>query len=91
MKLENILEGANDGRGKFTGYKPNGKKDAKYEYFPMDWDLHYSGEETFGISPVKIIQNEKGRKGVCRWIGWDVDLELGPEEICKTIFKVDPQ
>ena len=91
MKLENILEGANDGRGKFTGYKPNGKKDAKYEYFPMDWDLHYSGEETFGISPVKIIQNEKGRKGVCRWIGWDVDLELGPEEICKTIFKLDPQ
>ena len=59
MKLEEILEGAIGQRGRFTGYKPPNekgeiKKDATYEHFPMDWDLHFSGEETLGISPVKI-------------------------------------
>jgi len=93
MKLEQILEGAIGQRGRFIGYKPPNekgeiKKDATYEYFPMDWDLHFSGEETLGISPVKIIQNGKGSKGVCRWIGFDMDVEDQPQEFCKAVFRI---
>ena len=96
MKLEQILEGAIGQRGRFTGYKPANekgeiKKDATYEYVPMDWDLHFSGEETLGISPVKIIQNGKGSKGFCRWIGFDMDVDDQPQEFCKAIFKLDTQ
>jgi hypothetical protein len=93
MKLEEILEGAIGQRGRFTGYKPPNKKgetkkDATYEYFPMDWNLHFSGEETLGISPVKIIQNGNGSKGFCRWIGFDMDVEDEPQDFCKAVFRI---
>ena len=93
MKLEEILEGAIGQRGRFTGYKPPNKKgetkkDATYEYFPMDWNLHFSGEETLGISPVKIIQNGNGSKGFCRWMGFDMDVEDEPQDFCKAVFRI---
>ena len=96
MKLEEILEGAIGQRGRFTGYKPPNekgeiKKDATYEHFPMDWDLHFSGEETLGISPVKIIQDENGSKGLCRWIAFDMDVEDEPQEFCKEVVKISDE
>ena len=57
----------------------------------MDWDEHYSGKETYGISPVKIIQNGTGRKGSCRWIGFDMDVNEQPSDFCKKAFKVNNQ
>jgi len=96
MKLEQILEGAIGKRGKFTGYKPPNdkgeiKKDAVEQPQQMDWDEHYSGKETYGISPVKIIQNGTGRKGSCRWIGFDMDVNEQPSDFCKKAFKVNNQ
>jgi len=96
MKLEQILEGAIGKRGKFTGYKPPNdkgeiKKDAVEETQQINWNEHYSGKETYGISPVKIIQNGKGSKGLCRWIGFDMDVEEQPSEFCKTVFKINNQ
>jgi len=94
MKLEQILEGAIGKRGIFTGYKPPNekgeiKKDAREQPQQINWEEHYSGKETYGISPVKIIQNGSGRKGSCRWIGFDMDVEEQPSEFCKTVFKLD--
>ena len=40
------------------------KKDATYDYQHIDWERHYSGKAYYGISPVKIIQNGAGRKGL---------------------------
>jgi hypothetical protein len=95
LKLEERLEGAIGGRGKFIGYikDKNGeeKKDAKYEHQHIDWERHFSGKDYFGISPVKIVQNGTGRKGVCRWIGWDLDVEEEPKNFCRIITKVNPQ
>ena len=91
LKLEDRLEGAIGERGKFTGYLPNGKKGATYQYQHINFEDHFTGFEYYGLSPVKIIQNGTGRKGVCRWIAIDIDLELKPEEICKVAFKIDPE
>ena len=93
MKLEQILEGAIGKRGIFTGYKPPNdkgeiKKDAIEQPQQINWEEHYSGKKTYGVSPVKIIQNGKGSTGVCRWIGFDMDVEEQPSEFCKTIFKI---
>ena len=94
LKLEERLEGAIGERGKFTGYLPPDekgeiKKDATYQYQHMDWDRHYSGKDYLGISPVKIVQNGTGRKGFCRWIGWDLDVEEEPENFSRIITKVN--
>ena len=91
LKLEDRLEGAIGERGKFTGYLPNGKKGATYQYQHINFEDHFTGFEYYGLSPVKIIQNGTGRKGVCRWIAIDIDLELKPDEICKVAFKIDPE
>jgi len=91
MKLEERLEGAIGESGRFTGYKTDGKKDATYDYTHIDWSKHYSGKEYLGVSPVRIIQNGTGRKGSCRWIGWDLDVEEEPEEFCKKVFRINPE
>jgi len=91
LKLEERLEGAIGERGRFTGYLSDGKKDATYDYQHIDWERHYSGKAYYGISPVKIIQNGTGRKGLCRWIGWDLDVEEEPENFCRIITKVNPE
>ena len=91
MKLRDWHEGAIGERGRFTHYKPDGKKDATYEYEHIDWDSHFKGEKYLGLSPVKIIQNGTGRKGVCRWIAWDLDVEATPEDFCRIVFKINPE
>ena len=97
LKLEQRLEGAYGERGLFTGYLPPNakgeiKKDATYQYQPFDWDQHFKGEKYQGLSPVKIIQNGTGRKGVCRWIAWDLDIEgLKPEDVCRIIFRINSE
>ena len=95
MKLEERLEGAIGERGKFTGYTLNKKgletKGATYEYQHIDWEKHLSGQEYFGISPVKIINTDEGRKGLCRWIAWDLDFEEKPKDICRNIFRMDSE
>ena len=90
-KLEERLEGAIGERGKFTGYQPDGKKDATYQYQHIDWERHFSGKDYYGISPVKIVQNGTGRKGLCRWIGWDLDVEEEPENFTRIITKINPE
>jgi len=94
MKLEQMLEGAIGHRGKFTGYFPPNekgeiKKDARTEHIHINWERHYSGKDYFGLSPVKIVQNGTGRIGVCRWIGWDLDVEMEPQEFRSIIFKLN--
>ena len=59
LKLEDRLEGAIGERGKFTGYLPNGKKGATYQYQHINFEDHFTGFEYYGLSPVKIIQNGK--------------------------------
>lgn len=96
MKLEQVLEGAINKRGIFTGYKPPNakgeiKKDAIEQPQSINWLEHYSGAETYGLSPVKILQDENGSKGLCRWIGFDMDVLDEPVEFCKAIFKISSQ
>ena len=93
LKLEQRLEGAIGGRGKFLGYKPKNakgefKKDAKYEHQHMDWERHFSGKDYLGISPVKIIFDGSERKGLCRWVAWDLDIEEIPEKFCRAVFRI---
>ena len=93
LKLEQRLEGEIGGRGIFTGYLPENekgeiKKDAIYQHQHMDWEKHLSGKEYLGISPVKIIFDGTVRKGLCRWVGWDLDFEQEPETFCKAVFRV---
>tara|TARA_R110002110_G_scaffold9580_4_gene47109 strand:- start:1644 stop:4103 length:2460 start_codon:yes stop_codon:yes gene_type:complete len=92
MKLEERLEGEIGGRGRFTGYtinkKGEEKKDATYDYQHMDWEKHFSGKEYLGLSPVKITSNGTGRKGLCRWVGWDLDFKQDPEIFCRAIFRI---
>ena len=91
MKLEDRLEGAIGERGQFLGYTNDGKKDAVYRRHHIDWEKHFSGKEFLGLSPVKIIQNGNARKGVCRWIAWDLDIDLSPEDFCRIVFKINPE
>jgi len=91
MKLEDRLEGAIGERGQFLGYTNDGKKDAVYRRHHIDWEKHFSGKEFFGLSPVKIIQNGNARKGVCRWIAWDLDIDLSPEDFCRIVFRINPE
>jgi hypothetical protein len=92
LKLEERLEGEIGRRGIFTGYKTDQKgkktKDAITQYQHMDWEKHFNGELYLGISPVKIIQNGNGRKGLCRWIGWDLDFQQEPEKFCRAVFRI---
>ena len=92
IKLEIRHSGAIGERGRFTGYTKdkNGedKKDATYDYQHIDWDQHFKGQKYFGLSPVKITQNGTGRKGVCRWVAWDLDFEQEPEVFCKAVFRI---
>ena len=93
LTFEQRHEGAIGGRGKFKGYLPeneNGeiKKDGTYEHKHMDWDKHLEGQEYFGLSPVKIVFNGTERKGLCRWIAWDLDFEQEPEIFCRAVFKI---
>ena len=93
LKLEERLDGAIGERGRFTGYtinkKGEKKKDATYDYQHINWEEHFKGEKYLGLSPVKIVQNGNGRKGLCRWIGWDLDFQQEPEKFCRAIFKID--
>ena len=95
LKLEQILEGAIGKRGLFTGYYTNSKgevkKDAKEQQQQINWDEHFAGLKTYGLSPVKIIQNENGSKGLCRWMGWDIDLEIRAHIFCEKIFKLNAE
>jgi len=91
LKLQDRLEGAINKRGIFTGYFKNTKgvmtKGAREETDNINWSEHFSGKETYGLSPVRILQDENGSKGLCRWIGFDMDVEDEPEDFCKAIFK----
>ena len=92
LKLEQRHEGAHGERGRFTAYikdeKGNEKKDATYDYQHFDWEEHLKGEKYLGLSPVKIefIGNE--RKGLCRWVVWDLDFEQEPDKFCSAIFRI---
>tara|TARA_R110000772_G_scaffold213194_1_gene323782 strand:- start:1312 stop:3744 length:2433 start_codon:yes stop_codon:yes gene_type:complete len=93
LKLEQRHEGAIGGRGKFEGYLPENekgevKKDGIYEHKHMDWHKHLEGEVYLGLSPVKIIFDGTERKGLCRWIAWDLDFEQEPEIFCRAIFRI---
>lgn len=90
-KLEELHEGAIGERGMFTHYNDNGKKEATYQRLPFDWEAHLKGEKYLGLSPVKITQNGTGRKGVCRWIAWDLDVEATPEDFCRIVFKINTE
>ena len=96
-KLEELHEGAIGRRGRFLGYGPedeNGeiKKEATEDKtIGINWDEHFKGKNYFGLSPVKIIQNGTGRKGLCRWSAWDIDVEIEPEDFCRIIFKINPE
>ena len=72
----------------FTHYNDNGKKEATYQRLPFDWEAHLKGEKYLGLSPVKITQNGTGRKGVCRWIAWDLDVEATPEDFVELFLKL---
>ena len=93
LTLQQRHEGEVGGRGKFKGYlppDPKGKisKDGTYEHQHMDWDKHLEGQEYFGLSPVKIVFDGIKRKGLCRWIAWDLDFEQEPEIFCRAVFKI---
>jgi len=90
-KIEELHEGAIGERGMFTHYNSNGKKEATYQRQPFDWDQHLKGEKYLGLSPVKITQNGNGRKGFCRWIAWDLDVEETPEKFCRIIFRINTE
>ena len=95
LKLEQRLEGAIKKRGVFTGYyftsKGEEKKDAREEPFNINWEEHFAGKKTYGMSPLKIIQDENGSKGLCRWIGFDMDVNDKPNVFCKKVFKINPE
>ena len=95
LKLEQRQEGAIGESGRFTGYtinkKGEKKKDATYDYKHIDWERHFSGKDFLGLSPVKIIQNGNGRKGLCRWVAWDLDIDETPEKFCRAVFKIDTE
>ena len=92
LTLEQRHEGAIGESGRFTGYtinkKGEKKKDATYDYKHIDWERHFSGKDFLGLSPVKIIQNGNGRKGLCRWVAWDLDIDETPEKFCRAVFKI---
>jgi hypothetical protein len=93
MKLEQYFEGAIGKRGMFTGYHTNIdgelKKDAVEQKQHIDWQEHYSGRKTFGLSPVKIINEGNTSIGLCRWFAIDVDKKVSPEKFCSTVFKIN--
>ena len=96
LKLEQRLDGAIGVRGRFKGYLPPDpkgkiKKDGTTQFQHMDWEKHLKGEEYFGISPVKIEFDGTVRKGLCRWIGWDLDFEQDPETFCRAVFRIDTE
>ena len=37
--------------------------------------VHFKSQKNLGLSPVKIEFDGKERKGLCRWIVWDLDFE----------------
>ncbi len=92
LKLEQRHEGAHGESGRFTGYikgqDGNEKKDATYDYTHIDWEEHFKGEKYLGLSPVKIEFDGKERKGLCRWIVWDLDFEQEPDKFCSAIFRI---
>ena len=100
LRLQDYLEGCSGQRGKFEGYiYKEGKsipiKEAIWQKQQMDWDRHFAGSATYGLSPVKIIQNGNGLKGVCRWIGFDLDFKpdelLEPADFCKKLWRIHPE
>ena len=95
LKLEQRLEGAIKKRGVFTGYYTNSKgeekKDAREEPLSINWEEHFAGKKTYGMSPLKITQDENGSKGLCRWIGFDMDVNDKPNVFCKKVFKINPE
>ena len=92
LKLEQRHEGAHGESGRFTGYikdqHGNEKKDATYDYTHIDWEEHLKGEKYLGLSPVKIEFDGKERKGLCRWVVWDLDFEQEPDKFCSAIFRI---
>ena len=92
LKLEQRHEGAHGESGRFTGYikdkDGNEKKDATYDYTHIDWEKHFKGQKYLGLSPVKIEFDGKERKGLCRWIVWDLDFEQEPDKFCSAIFRI---
>lgn len=94
-KLENYLEGATDRRGVFTGYTElkdgTVKKTASENKVSFNWEQHYSGIATFGLSPVKIVDEENSKKGYCKWLGFDLDIVEEASSVCKKIFQINPE
>jgi hypothetical protein len=92
LTLEQRHEGAYGESGRFTGYikdkNGNDKKDATYDYKHIDWEKHFKGEKYLGLSPVKIIKDGNERKGLCRWVAWDIDFEETPDTFCRAVFKI---
>tara|TARA_R110000787_G_scaffold207800_1_gene317839 strand:+ start:57 stop:2468 length:2412 start_codon:yes stop_codon:yes gene_type:complete len=92
LKLEQRHEGAFGESGRFTGYikdkDGNEKKDATYDYTHIDWEKHFKGQKYLGLSPVKIIKDGNERKGVCRWVVWDLDFEQEPDKFCSAVFRI---
>ena len=92
LKLEQRHEGAHGESGRFTGYikdqHGNEKKDATYDYTHIDWEKHFKGQKYLGLSPVKIEFVGNERKGLCRWVVWDLDFEQEPDKFCSAIFRI---
>ena len=79
-----IFQGRTAGMGWLTGFKPDGKKDARSkEGVSIDWEKHLKGLLTQGISPVN-----KSEGGV-RWFNLDIDTKIKEEEILPELWKID--
>ena len=95
QNLNYWLDGAINYSGRFTGYYTNSKgeekKNAVTEPVNINWDKHFEGIETYGMSPVKIIQNGSGRKGVCRLCGFDLDIKAKPADVAKKLWCYNPE
>lgn len=90
--LETYLEGSNDRRGLFVGYKePNKKgeikKNAIEQKQPINWNQHFEGISTYGLSPIRYIDD----KPYCKWIGFDLDKEGNAEKVVQDVLRVDPE
>ena len=72
-----------------TEITPEGKKKTTQPHGSFPVDLHLDPKQPnkiFGRSPVKYTNEGKG---LCRWIGLDVDLKLEPKEACSKAWSVD--
>lgn len=72
------------------GYLKEGKKitNQPHGIFPIQSHLNPNEPKFYGRSPIKYTNEGKG---LCRWVGLDVDLELSPKEACRKAWSIDPE